>query len=188
MRSILSFGLFLFCLSSSVFAALDVKTEFDYYDIEGHSARDLRRSMRTQAIKEKGKKFDARTDWNVKWNYRYEPRGADCKVTSMQTSLAVHYLMPRWKGRDQASEKLKQQWDRFYAALLLHEEGHGTIGRRAAEEIDTALQDLGRGLRCSELNTRIQETAKGILEKYREEERNYDKKTRHGKTQGAIFP
>lgn len=174
--------------SSAAWASLEVKTHFDHYDIKGRTDWELRKAMRKKGIHDQGKIFDAQTDWHVKWSYRYEADGADCRLKSLQTTLTIHYKMPRWIARDKASPELRVRWDKFYSLLLAHEEGHGNFGRKAAAEIEETLPQIGEGLQCKSFNEKANAAAQEILAKYRAEETEYDVTTRHGLTQGVYFP
>ena len=49
-----------------------VMINYDYYDIEGRTAAELRDQMdRNGVLWTNGNTYDAYTGWNVKWNYRY---------------------------------------------------------------------------------------------------------------------
>jgi predicted secreted Zn-dependent protease len=47
---------------------------------------------------------------------------------------------------------------------------------------------VGQTADCTALRNQVDRTARGILEAYRQKEKDYDVKTRHGATQGATLP
>ena len=106
------------------------------------------------------KGFWAYTNWYVNWS-------ATCHV-----SLRIVYTLPRWRDRDMAPEELRLKWDTFLSHLIAHENGHATHGRNAASEIDKS--------RCSS-------SPGTIVRRWANQDRVYDAKTGHGRTQGVAF-
>lgn len=105
------------------------------------------------------KGFWAYTRWHVKWS-------SDCIV-----SLTVSYTYPRLKDRAQVPLSLRMQWDKMMKTLEEHEIGHAEHGFTAAHEIKDA--------ECK--------GAKKIVQKWAQEDKKYDKQTKHGKTQGLFL-
>ena len=116
--------------------------------------------LRRQMNRKGPKGFWAYTDWYVSWSNT-------CRV-----SLRIVYTLPRWRGHDDAPAGLRAKWNTFLANLTAHEKGHGTHGRNAASEIDRS--------RCSN-------NPGAIVRRWANQDRVYDAKTRHGRTQGAMF-
>ena len=144
-----------FSIPSTGIAKPKVKVATEYYEIEG-TTRD---ALRTQ-MKEKGPNgYFGWTSWYVRW------------TGSCQVSVEVNYIMPKLKSSDEISDKLKESFDTFYAALLAHEERHGSHGISAAEEIEAS--------RCKDGNA--------IIEKWVAEDVKFDKETFHGQTEGVIL-
>jgi predicted secreted Zn-dependent protease len=116
--------------------------------------------LKKQMARRGPKGFWAYTTWHVRWT-------GDCRV-----SLEVSYTFPRWTNRDGASASLRQRWDRMITNLMLHERGHEQNGRNAAREID--------GSRCAG-------DPMAIIRKWANQDKVYDKQTKHGVTQGAVL-
>ena len=74
------------------------------------------------------------------------------------------------------------------SALVKHEDGHKAIGTNAADYIRDAGFKLPPEPLCSELARSVDKMTSEILERYRQREREYDRDTDHGRTQGARFP
>ena len=96
-----------------------VKVSTEYYEIDGRTRDELREEMRTKGPNG----YFGWTNWYIRWT-------GGCDV-----SVEVTYTMPKLKSPDGISAKLKESFDTFYDALLMHEENHGSHGISAANEI-----------------------------------------------------
>jgi predicted secreted Zn-dependent protease len=171
--------------SSMVFAD---DAEIVYYDVVGNSASELRHQMdKNGPLGEGGERFDGHTDWHVAWSYRYAPTADGCKFTEIGIKITATITLPRWAGAG-TSSALAKKWQSYNAALRVHEDGHYSHGVRAAEEIKSLGQSLRTSGGCSALAKLFDDQAASILEKYRMADAAYDADTKHGRTQGAIFP
>jgi predicted secreted Zn-dependent protease len=159
-----------------------------YYDVAGNSATALRQQMTAKGPLDDGKRFDAHTDWYVKWNYRYRPTASGCEFTSMDVSLSGTILLPRWNHADDASNALVQKWDTYLAALRLHENGHYAQGANAAKAIEAFARSSHGSGDCAAMVSEFNDQARAIVDKYKAQDAAYDRATDHGRTQGAQFP
>ncbi len=101
----------------------------------------------------------AYTTWHVRWN------GA-CEV-----SLNIAYDMPKLADRTALAPDLLANWDDMIVLLKRHEETHGGHGIAAAKEL--VAND------CRNAN--------GIVTKWANEDKAYDKRTAHGRKEGIKF-
>jgi predicted secreted Zn-dependent protease len=153
------------------------------------TADDIRTSLtHNSPVTYKGKKHDARTDWQVSWNYYWRETSRECKLTRINTSLEVSYTLPQLTTLAQLEEPLKSRWNTYYEALLKHEQGHQNFGIQSAREIETTLNALGSRKDCETLQKDANSAGHRILKKYAALEKTYDKKTNHGMKNGAVFP
>ena len=98
------------CAAIAVFALLlmggvhaSESLEIEYYEVHGNSAQEVREWMdRNGPVGKDGRRFHGYTKWNVRWSFRYRPRGASCEATSVATSLDVIMTLPRWSRPDGA--------------------------------------------------------------------------------------
>jgi len=98
-------------------------------------------------------------------------------LTRVDLTVTLSLGMPEWTQRDGRPQAEKDEWDRFYAALLEHEEGHLAIFRREADAAYEALEESTPGDINNELDrqkARIQQLSDA-----------YDHRTGHGQTQGG---
>lgn len=162
--------------------SLDVQ----YYDVQGTTRQALRRSLAERGpIGDDGVRYHAYTRWFVRWNYRLASSAGGCRVDSLEVSLEATMILPRWSGSKDAPASLRRQWERYVAALRLHEEGHYAHGVAVGDEVRRRLAALGGTENCGRLRQRVDAEGEAVLEAYRKREREYDLHTGHGVTQGA---
>ena len=106
------------------------------------------------------KGFWAYARWYVRWTSK-------CRL-----SVEITYTMPKWVNKASAPKALQRRWERMIKKLWLHERGHGRHGIMAAKEIECV------GCRH----------AKRIARKWAEQDKIYDRRTKHGRTQGVRLP
>ena len=170
-------------------AAPSVEVTVKYYDIRGASTAALRLQMkRLGGIRSKdGNTYYANTSSHVTWRVTYGKRGSRCSISSVQTSVDISYRLPRWSNRRWASAALKRRWEIFVRALKKHEQGHGKIAVDSANEIEQSIAKLRPRRTCDTLGKAADALAHQILGKYGRIAVDYDRRTRHGATQGAKF-
>jgi len=160
-----------------------------YYPITGATAGQLRQQMNQLGpiSQTSGQRFDARTDWYVRWNYQYFSQGNRCKLTAIRVRADVSIILPQWKQPANAAKGLVDRWNQHLKALRLHEDGHKDNGIAANRDVFQLLKQFPAKNSCPELEKAANEAAQSILRKYNQRDLDYDRKTRHGVTQGAVF-
>ena len=128
----------------------------------------------------------ALTRWRVTWKYRLEESRA-CRLKSFQVEVTAKIRMPRWVDRDAAPPKARARWDAFIEAVRKHEEGHRDHGVAAGRELARAVRVLGNRGDCRKLRTELDQLGERVTASYQALDREYDRATRHGITQGAIL-
>jgi len=156
-----------------------------YYGVVGTSADELRAQLDSRGPTGR---HDAYTDWWVQWRYDCAHTANACNVRSLRVNVDATITFPHWTPPGDVSPELEEQWRAYLAALAIHEDGHTKIALEAANEIATALSSLPAYPSCAELERTADATGERILERYRQQELNYDHETEHGATQGARFP
>lgn len=159
------------------------------YEISGGSVKQLRESLnRERPLGRDGVPHDAVTVWDIQWRYRYRQSPLGCTLTSFDVSLEIVMTVPKWVNEADAPPSLVEQWRNYYAALLVHEDGHKGVAAAAAAAIRRVPDAISPQSSCAELARMIDESAKGVLDECRQKQREYDAQTDHGRTQGARFP
>ena len=161
----------------------------NYYSLYSTSVSGLRKEMNKKGIKwTDGKTYDGFTSWYVKWRYEYYTSDDYCSLTNVDVSVDVEYTLPRWSVKLLGNMDLRIKWIRYSDALKKHEDGHRDFGIGAARDIEEALLSIGSRPRCDTLGADANAIAYRILDDFRRKETEYDRKTEHGRTQGAVFP
>lgn len=160
------------------------------YRITGTTAQQLRQQMNQLGPldQHENRRFDARTNWHVYWNYRYAQAGDRCRITSASIRTDVVFTLPQWAKPQHPPQTLVNQWNRYLQALQRHENGHKDHGIAAGNEILNQLQTFSIPGRCDQITTAANTAARQIIAKYGQQDVAYDRATNHGATQGARFP
>jgi predicted secreted Zn-dependent protease len=160
-----------------------------YYPINGATAGQLRQQMNQLGpiSQTSGQRFDARTDWYVRWNYQYFSQGNRCKLTAIRVRADVSIILPQWKQSANAAKGLVDRWNQYIKALRLHEDGHKDNGIATSREVLQLLKQFPAKSSCSELGAAANKAAQSIISQYSQRDLDYDRKTQHGVTQGAVF-
>lgn len=170
-------------------AAVDINDQVERYGIEGSTPADLRREMNAKGPRvSDGRRYDGHTRWHVSWRYHYSSTRGSCAIASVTTSVKVTITLPQWGNESRGDNAMRAQWSRYLAALELHEQGHRRHGVDAATDVDLAIAALPPAGNCDALGANANALGMRILQKYQQRDRDYDRDTRHGATQGARFP
>ena len=158
-------GVFLTGLSA-LFALPEIRDcQSEYYDITGESGSDLLQEMKTKNGVKGG--FFAVTNYNYK---------SKCK----DVTLTCKVRLPRWSEfESSANNQLKQKWEKFYVALVAHEQGHVDIFNAGFQGSAAAVENLT----CKAATSQYSADFKKVVAK----QKAYDAETDHGKKLGATF-
>jgi predicted secreted Zn-dependent protease len=153
-----------------------------YYDITGSTARELRASMdklRPKDPYDKDRPVDAYTDWYVSWTWPGYGTD-DCDLSATVVDYRIQVILPHWEPPANAFPELVNQWKAYINNLVLHEKGHVDNILNHYLDVKAAIQNAT----CSTAEAEAQ----SVLDQLRQFDSNYDRETRHGETQGAVFP
>ena len=160
-------------------------TAVSYYDVHGRTAQEILADMARQARSNQATGFFAETTTPMRWTWRSRGSGS-CTVDQVQVSLRSEVTLPRWTPPPDTVPGVAAQWNAFMAALALHESGHKDISARHAVELRNALRDIHTF--CNGVAQEVDRIAQEILARSAADQKRYDAETRHGVTQGAVFP
>jgi predicted secreted Zn-dependent protease len=153
-----------------------------YYDATGSTADEIRASMNELRPKDpydNNKPVDAYTDWYISWNW--PGYGTDnCDLSAADVTYSIKVTVPRWSAPADASPELIAKWENYIQRLTLHEKGHVDHIVNNYLSVKTAIQRAT----CSTAETEAQKA----LVPLREFDASYDSETKHGESQGAVFP
>jgi predicted secreted Zn-dependent protease len=153
-----------------------------YYDITGATEDELRQSMNQLGPKDpydNNRPVDAYTDWDISWNW--PGYGTDnCDLTAAIVSYKIKMTVPRWKMPVDASQELIAKWEKYIQSIALHEKEHIDNIVNNYLSVKTAIE--------SATCTTADEAAQNALVPLRKFDSDYDRATKHGATQGVVFP
>lgn len=154
--------------------------EMSYYDVSGKNAAAIRKDMNTKRPADPaGYRYDGVAKWSYRWRTKGNGRGG-CDLNSVEIEFRATVTVPRFVGEESASKSLRERWQRYHRALMEHEAGHIRYAWDQREAIATAI----KGATCATAN----QAGEAVLDRIHAHDRDYDAKTRHGATQGAVFP
>lgn len=184
MSPLFAMGLLLAALQGgAVTTSIEESFEYQYSDIEGDSAQDI------------ADWFSARqfggtigeTMTNLSTYYRYEIRGGQCVLTDITAYLTITQTMPRWVDEAEGSRRVRRQWNTFLTNLQTHEDGHVEIARRGAAIVLDRLSQTAPADNCDALGQALDAQSRNLWQRLQTSQRDYDRATEHGLTQGAFI-
>jgi hypothetical protein len=151
-----------------------------YYDVHGGTAAALRAELNALGpTDESGVRHDANTHWELHWNWPGTPDGS-CGVARAVVTHSVVVTFPRWLPAGSVDAELVSHWQRYVQALSAHEQGHVDLTLALLPKLEVAIKNAS----CSTAN----DVGDALLSDARAEQKRYDDRTGHGRTQGAVFP
>ena len=159
----------------------------EFYDLRGATADDLHAQIRRWGAANGDLDMAALTRAEFKSNLKYRQEApGNCPMNEARIDVEIVTSLPRWHPPAEASDDLRRRWQDFDRAIRLHEHGHHEFAEQEAKELSAALQAL-KVERCEDMNAAAQKANDRIAKKYQDLNDDYDKKTGHGKTQGAVL-
>lgn len=143
------------------------------YAIVGATVRELERALERFGPRRAGRVFAAHTDWEISWSLDGPAAPA--------VYLSASVVLPRWIPARDAPAPLRAEWDRYVAALAAHEALHLDVARRAAARLEAAL--LAPDVDAPQ----AERVAAAVQRDARAEEVELDRRTQHGRGDGAVL-
>jgi predicted secreted Zn-dependent protease len=160
----------------------------NYYRFGGTNHTQLRAAMMEARPWKKTEPFDAKTKWQVNSHYGFHPDAGQFVVDSVEVKTKVVITLPWWIPGKPVPRDLVDRWNKCFIGLSTHEQGHRVLAEAAGAEVRNRLLSLPACPSVQELAAAADRAIAETLGDFRERERKYDAVTRHGFTQGAIFP
>lgn len=154
------------------------------YQVRGNGSASLQELINNATpIRHSGRIFHGYTKWTVAWNYQWKSdSNGVCRITQAVTKFNVSILLPTLIDSNTIQ---RVQFDNYSSNLRIHEMGHYSIGRRAAEAVDAMIQSMPPMSNCAVLKDEIKNRAHQLVNQYRQLDSQYDVDTNHGIKQGA---
>ena len=159
--------------------AQTVQWTTNFYPVTGADFRDIRRSMET--TRPWPEPFDGDTRWTLTWKFNFHETAVGCTLASFSTTTIITTTLPRWTPPPDVRPETKERWTRYYTNLLAHETGHARLALAAAAEVRQRLGEASAQANCDQLRTLLNDRANRVVENYRAREKEYDRRTDHGR-------
>ena len=152
-----------------------------YYDVSGDTAEELAEEMERDGPNG----FAGFVEWFITWDWD-QSDSEPCYVPSGSVTVRTVTTLPDWADRGSASANLGNRWDDFLETLMEHEVGHARNATRTGERIESLLESASSPT-CRALSRDLDDEAYEELDDARQWDIQYDRRTRHGATQGAVW-
>lgn len=170
------------------YAKPSVSASTKHYTVDGITENEIRNNLNIKKpINESGKSYDGYTEWFVNWNFWWNESNGTCEISKVKTKVNIKIILPKLKNRARTNS-LTKKWKRYERALIAHENGHKSHGIKAANEIEKNIMNMKKRKTCKKLETEANRIAEDIVKKYQNIDVEYDRKTKHGMNEGAVFP
>ncbi|MGZ6143003.1 MAG: DUF922 domain-containing protein [Myxococcales bacterium] len=167
-------------------AAVTESFEVRTYMVRGETLEEVRRAISAaRPADSDGKRYDAITRWQVHYRFDAEAGSAGCAASRPRVSLKLRMELP---ALDAVPEQTRAEITPYLEALREHEQGHLRIDRGVARAVADAIRSVPPQFTCERLREEVRRAADRAMEEGRKSDRAYDDETRHGRTQGAVWP
>ena len=156
-------------------ASIDKK--YSYFNLYGKTAEELDREIAKRGPKllQTGTRHPGATTMNFGLKTKITNDGEFCKLDRAFVTLDLKLSLPRWKGRERATQDMGIMWDTLSSDIKRHEERHGLIARSYAIELERTLENLPRDRDCKRLQAKAESVAKDLLKHHAEAQAQFDK-------------
>ncbi len=170
---------------------IELTRKWELYQIKGWNQSDLRKAMNAKGPinANTGKRFDARTDWKLGWEYKYNKNSKNqfkLSSHSIQVTATIHF--PEWANMKTGNPQTRRLWLVYIHNLKRHEMGHVELAQRAGKVLSDRLSQLGTFDSRLEIEEAIKKKAEEVTRIHQALHEDYDRRTNHGKSEGARFP
>lgn len=166
------------------YAEVEHSTDYVYYDVDPRSYQNLHEAaFAATPIRKDNRSFIGNTNWHINWNYSYTTQSNTCRITKHIVTVKFTITMPRLVY---GSAQEQQKFNAYYEKLNVHENNHVEIVMDGARKLDEALARL-YSKNCATLLNAIQALGQTHIAAIKQENADYDLRTRHGNTEGVTL-
>ena len=155
----------------------------EWYDVQGDSKIEILKDLFEKGPRdERGAPRFAYTKWNVKWHWATFGDGKP-EFEEMNLTCNVTIRLPHLVQSQNRPKALQESWNRFIAGTITHERNHLTHVALLAPKIPVLIKEAAKvnpNLNAEQAN----KIGYSILDQIKELDRDYDKRTGHGGTEG----
>jgi predicted secreted Zn-dependent protease len=161
------------------------------YNVTGQTLGELSRSLDAQAMADPNDpsgRYYAQTQWYLASRWSYQPTARGCEVTSGSVTLTMTMTLPILAPAVGTAPDVLKHWTVFIDNTIEHETGHVKLNLQDARNFQRDLGNLPPAPDCATISWQLTDLFDRATNVIRRDNIDYDTKTRHGATQGAVFP
>ncbi len=165
--------------------------QVETYAVQGVTFNAISASLDANALSdphEERSRYYARTDWHLGGNWYWKPSTRGCAVDHGEVSIQITMTLPALADQAAAPANVKTRWTHFIENTITHESGHVKIALQGAREYQRDLGNYPPAADCDVLKSQLQDLFERSFDSIDQKNVNYDAETRHGVSQGAVFP
>ena len=153
--------------------------ELTYYDVSGRTPEQIRAAIDRLRPTDSndGKRVDALTRNHFQWRWPIINGVCDLRRATVEFHASV--TLPRLVNVSSLSDGIQREWTRYLAGIEEHEKGHLLNAWTRRDDVLTAIKNAT----CDTAN----DAAKAVLKEINQADVDYDRRTDHGRRQGATF-
>ena len=152
--------------------------EFRYYDVRGTNSDEINASMHRRGPDNGEGDGAGSTDYRIAWSWGRKRIGSRCEVIDPEVRFSAIVLLPRLVNEEKQSAEVRFGWRKLIAQLRAHEAGHARIAYEHANEVREAVAGAPCGKEA--------DWGQRALDRIRQLQADYDRRTVHGLVQGDI--
>jgi predicted secreted Zn-dependent protease len=160
------------------------------YDVTGKTLNEISKSLHANAMPdahEPNSRYFAQTEWFLTTDWAWKPTARGCEIDNAKVSVMVTMTLPSLITPDAVSDAQKR-WNTFINNTIEHENGHVKIAYDGARNYQRDLSNFPPAPNCDDIQSRLNDLFRKHFNLIDRTNVGYDAKTRHGETQGAVFP
>jgi predicted secreted Zn-dependent protease len=184
-RLVLAAAAFVFLLQFTASAQNTLTWRTNFYSVTGETLREVRQSMQRARPWQDNTDLVGLTQWRIDWRFNVVPTANGCRCASFTTTTSITNTLPRWVPPTNAPTELRTGWTRFITSLAQHEDGHSRMSLAAVAELHKKINEAGEAPDCEQMKQKLNGIAQRVIDDFRARDREYDRRTGHGATQGA---
>lgn len=155
-------------------------TEVSSYSVSGETFAEVLSRLKEEGPKDQyGIARYAVTKWSLRW-------GVNREENKPEVSKSIKVVLPDWRDKATASKEMQKEWNRFYQAIVSHEQQHAHRASQTARTIESEIQRLLDSKPKVSLEE-INRVANKFIRENQEWDLEFDKKTRHGREEGVVL-
>lgn len=176
-------------IDTPVIEGVQVNQTVEHYTVSGVTSRRLLEEMRALGPHQgaSGRRSFGHTWAELSWSFgTTSDSSGECTINDVQLNLDITIRLPDWQPERPPGRALAAQWQAFSTALRHHELQHRAYAIDAAEAIRDGLAELP-ATPCDDIEARARQATTAIMTRMSENNRAYDVRTEHGRSEGAYW-